>query len=134
MASMLKNIVTISLMIFIILIVIILGAGVFLNKSGTSNATATNQNTINAVNNVIVPISGAEVAQHNTANNCWTIVNNKVYDVTNLIPIHTGGPDKIILFCGKDATTAFETRDGMGSHSQRAQNILNTYYVGDLSR
>lgn len=37
---------------------------------------------------------------------CWTLVNGRVYDVTNYIPYHPGGK-KIMLGAGKDATQLF---------------------------
>ncbi|MCX6723989.1 MAG: cytochrome b5-like heme/steroid binding domain-containing protein [Candidatus Staskawiczbacteria bacterium] len=120
-----KNLVTISLTIFIILIVVVLGSGLLFNQNKASITQTTQQK--------IISITKAEVAKHNSANDCWTIVSNKVYDVTSLIPIHSGGPDKIIAYCGKDATTAFNTRNGKGPHSQKAQDALNNYYVGNLN-
>lgn len=126
-----KNAVTISLTIFVIIIVAILGAGVFINQGKTSTTPIVQQNN-NA--NTITTIALADVAKHNAADDCWIIVSNKVYNATSLIPIHTGGPEQIISYCGKDATTAFNTKDGRGAHSQRAQDILNNYYVGDITR
>jgi cytochrome b involved in lipid metabolism len=177
---MIKNIVTFSLMIFIVVVVGILGAGVYLNKN-SANTLSNNQqgnNNINPVpdnstpapavnnykgdednnpndeegergvttNNVTPPpsntvpssttptnsITAAQVALHNSYNDCWIIVSGKVYNLTNLIPIHSGGPGQIIPYCGKDGTSAFDTKNGNGSHSQRAQSILNNYYVGNL--
>ena len=130
-----KNLVTICLMVFIVVVVAILGASVFMNqnKANVANSSVQNNITSASTNTTAKSITLSEVAKHSTANDCWTIVNNKVYNVTALIPVHSGGPDKIILYCGKDATVAFNTKDGAGSHSQRAQNALETYFVGDLS-
>jgi cytochrome b involved in lipid metabolism len=128
-----KNLVTISLMIFIALFVIILGAGVFF-KQGKTTAPALTPLAQQSSAPAASAILASEVARHNSSGDCWVTISNKVYNVTNLIPIHTGGADKIIPYCGKDATTAFATKNGRGSHSQNAQNILNNYYVGNLSR
>lgn len=128
---MIKNLVTISLMIFIIAVILILSAAIYIDQGTVNIVPAVRQN--NNINTTAA-ITAIEVAKHNTASDCWTIVDNKVYNVTDLIPIHSGGPDQIIAYCGKDATTAFNTKNGRGSHSQRAKNILNSYYVGELSR
>lgn len=32
-----------------------------------------------------------EVGKHNTAEDCWIIVHNKVYDVTKFLSEHPGG-------------------------------------------
>ncbi len=74
-----------------------------------------------------------EVALHSTEGDCWLVIAGKVYDVTDWIPSHPGG-EAILEGCGTDATDMFETRP-MGSgtpHSQRARNLLEGYYIGDL--
>jgi len=115
-------------MVFIFTVVAILGLAVFHGQNNTGAIPAVQQNSITAT-----MISATEVARHNTSADCWVIINNKVYNVTSLIPVHSGGPNQIIAYCGKDGTTAFDTKDGRGSHSQRAQSILNNYYVGNLN-
>ena len=45
----------------------------------------------------------SEVSQHNTKDDCWLVVADSVYDVTNFITDHPGG-DEILKGCGKDAT------------------------------
>jgi len=52
-------------------------------------------------------ISAAEVAKHNTADDCWVIVNGQVLDVTKFLPDHPGGKKAILLFAGRDATEEF---------------------------
>lgn len=73
------------------------------------------------------------VSSHNTANDCWIIVQNKVYSVSSYLTQHPGGADRIIPYCGQEATQAFVTRGGSGSHSQNAYDILGAYYVGELN-
>jgi cytochrome b involved in lipid metabolism len=52
-------------------------------------------------------ITTAEVAKHNTEQDCWVIVNGEVLDVTKFLPDHPGGKKAILLFAGKDATEEF---------------------------
>lgn len=73
--------------------------------------------------------TAAEVAAHNTSADCWTIVSNKVYNLTSYIPFHPGGPAAIIGLCGHDGTAAFS---GMHSGSGSANSMLASLYVGDL--
>jgi cytochrome b involved in lipid metabolism len=73
----------------------------------------------------------AVVATHNTATSCWTVIDNNVYDLTNWISKHPGGPAAIQQLCGRDGTTIFHGQHG---NAQLQADILATYKVGPLSR
>ena len=60
-------------------------------------------------------ITAAEVAQHHTAADCWSLINGNVYDLTTYLPRHKGGPGVLTAICGKDGTSAFT-----GQHSGQA--------------
>lgn len=85
-------------------------------------------------------ISINQVATHNQANDCWTVINGKVYDLTDYISRHPGG-NTILATCGTDGTSLFDQRQtedgqavGSGSpHSSRAKQMLESYYLGDLT-
>lgn len=49
-------------------------------------------------------IAYGDVAKHATAADCWVILYDKVYDLTEFLPNHPGGPQIIIKYAGKDAT------------------------------
>ncbi len=74
-----------------------------------------------------------EVAKHNSKEDCWLLIDGKIYDVTNFIASHPGG-NEILAGCGKDATELFETRPtGSGTpHSENAREIREGFYIGDL--
>jgi L-lactate dehydrogenase (cytochrome) len=55
-----------------------------------------------------MPLTGAEVAKHNNAQDCWMIVHGRAYDVTEFLPEHPGGMKVILKYAGKDATAEFE--------------------------
>lgn len=76
-----------------------------------------------------------EVSIHNSKQNCWLVINDNVYDVTQFISNHPGG-DAILQGCGTDATELFNTRP-MGSrtpHSDKAKNNLSNFYIGNLKK
>lgn len=49
----------------------------------------------------------AEVAKHNTAADCWVVVNGQVLNVTSFLKDHPGGELAIVTFAGKDASEEF---------------------------
>mmetsp|Transcript_8578 Transcript_8578/g.11608 ORF Transcript_8578/g.11608 Transcript_8578/m.11608 type:complete len:479 (-) Transcript_8578:108-1544(-) len=72
--------------------------------------------------------SSADVAKHNTINDCWLIVNGKVYDVTDFIARHPGG-DIIMKYAGNDATDVFTAY-----HNPREFKRLPPMMVGELTQ
>lgn len=72
----------------------------------------------------------AQVATHNSQADCWAVIDNNVYDLTQWISRHPGGPDKIIPLCGTDATSNFH-----GQHDDQAKpnTQLATFMVGTLA-
>ena len=77
-------------------------------------------------------LSALDVADHAKKEDCWVIVSGNVYDVTALIPDHSGGEEAIISACGGDATEVFDTKGGKEEHSEEAQRILEEMYIGAL--
>ncbi|KAF9786874.1 FMN-dependent dehydrogenase-domain-containing protein [Thelephora terrestris] len=49
-----------------------------------------------------------EIAKHNAASDCWVIIDNKVYDVTEFLSLHPGGEQIILKYAGRDATAAYK--------------------------
>lgn len=128
-----KNLTTISLFIFWALVTAILIAGLVFYQNNKIN----NQVVGNIQNNgtsLQVTLNLAEVAKHNLATDCWTIVYNKVYNLTSFASLHSGGSGEILRDCGKDGTAGYETKYGRGPHKSGDLNILANYYVGDLGQ
>lgn len=49
-----------------------------------------------------------DVRQHSSKKDCWVIINNTVYNVTEFLNEHPGGASVILQYAGRDATKAYE--------------------------
>jgi cytochrome b involved in lipid metabolism len=78
----------------------------------------------------VAAYSIAQVATHNTAANCWIVLDGKVYNVTEWISKHPGGARAITSRCGTDASRAFANV----GHSSSADDIRATYFIGNLAQ
>jgi len=98
-------------------------------------ATSTNTATDTTGIQVDIQTSGpktytmAQVATHKGASSCWTVIEGKVYNLTAWISQHPGGEQAILSICGIDGTAAFTAQH---DHAQRQQDILATFYIGNL--
>ena len=70
-----------------------------------------------------------EVATHNTPQDCWSVVDGKVYDLTQWIDKHPGGSVIIKALCGNDGTTGFNTQH---QGQRRPADELSRFLVGTL--
>jgi cytochrome b involved in lipid metabolism len=80
---------------------------------------------------VVAALTATEVSRHATESDCWIIVNNGVYNVTQYVPQHPGGKGKIVPLCGKDATRAFEGEHG---GDRKPETMLAKLKIGDLQK
>ncbi|KAI8624997.1 glycolate oxidase [Xylariaceae sp. FL1651] len=53
-------------------------------------------------------VDGAEVAKHSTKQDCWVVINGKVWDVSEFLDSHPGGASVIFKYAGQDATEAYD--------------------------
>ncbi|PYI32008.1 acyl-CoA dehydrogenase NM domain-like protein [Aspergillus indologenus CBS 114.80] len=61
----------------------------------------------------------AEVAQHNTEDSVWCIIDHRVYDLTDFLDAHPGGSVVLNQIAGQDATTDF--------YNLHRQEVLDRY-------
>eukprot|EP00947_MAST-08B_sp_MAST-8B-sp1_P002866 g2866.t1 len=72
--------------------------------------------------------SQADVGKHSTESDCWVTVHGKVYDVTNYLDEHPGGPEIIMDLAGKDASEEFEDI----GHSADAREQMTQFLKGEI--
>lgn len=92
--------------------------------STTSSTVSIDPNTI---------LNSSEISKHNNSNDCWIIIENKVYAVSDFLARHPGGGGLITPYCGKDATQPFLSKGGRGAHSATALRLLGLIYIGDVN-
>ena len=83
----------------------------------------------NAAQPAVKTYTMAQVKAHNSASDCWTVVNKKVYDVTRWVGRHPGGKSAILSLCGKDGSRAF-----LGQHGGQGEptSVLKSFKIGTL--
>ena len=69
-----------------------------------------------------------EAKKHNTLEDCWLVMFEKVYDVTKFMDDHPGGSEIMLDVTGRDATEDFEDV----VHSSTARKQLDGIYIGEL--
>jgi len=79
-------------------------------------------------------VSAADLAAHDSADDCWMAIDGVVYDVTSYIPEHPTPPVVMTEWCGKDATEPYRTKGYGRPHSPAADALLPQYRVGQLER
>eukprot|EP01061_Rhynchopus_euleeides_P045194 TRINITY_DN8033_c0_g1_i1.p1 TRINITY_DN8033_c0_g1~~TRINITY_DN8033_c0_g1_i1.p1 ORF type:complete len:1092 (+),score=366.09 TRINITY_DN8033_c0_g1_i1:259-3534(+) len=57
-------------------------------------------------------ITPDELSRHNTAEDCWVAIHGKVYDLTEFVDEHPGGPESVSKLAGIDGTAEFAAFHG----------------------
>ncbi|KAJ5094701.1 hypothetical protein N7456_010562 [Penicillium angulare] len=52
-------------------------------------------------------LSAKEISGHRSPEDCWIVVNDQVWDMTDFLDEHPGGPNIILKYAGRDATDAY---------------------------
>ncbi len=136
-----------STIIIVVVLVILLGGGAWIyhtlhtytpstyvqeTQNGDGSTTVTTVNTETGTSTPGAPTyTLAQVATHNDATSCYSVISGKVYDLTAWINLHPGGKQAILSICGIDGTAPF-----MAQHhgAARQMSILARYYIGNLAQ
>ncbi|MGD9755171.1 MAG: cytochrome b5 domain-containing protein, partial [Acidimicrobiia bacterium] len=82
-----------------------------------------------AAGNLILSMD--EVRRHATPEDCWTVVDGTVYDMTSFIERHPAGASDIVEYlCGKDGTADFRGEHGGQGEPEK---WLATLEIGSLA-
>lgn len=85
---------------------------------------------MNSQNSSGLKFTHEEVSKHNEIEDCWVIIEDRVYDVTSFLEHHPGGYDVILDCAGSDATESFFNF----GHSDYAERLIGSYFVGILEK
>jgi cytochrome b involved in lipid metabolism len=72
-------------------------------------------------------ITLADLSKHSTQKDCWIAMNGGVYNATDFLDEHPGGPELIMQHAGKDATQDFSS-----IHSSSAFKLIEKLRIGSL--
>ncbi len=94
--------------------------------------------TLGSVTKTLQPYTETDVAKHQSKTDCWTIINENVYDLTSYIPHHKGG-DNILSACGVDGTAFFNGQQPGANgdakrHTGSANADLAKLLIGTLAQ
>lgn len=100
-------------------------SGMALTDSATQDQVLADQNLPAGV----IKLTNSEIKKHNSRDDCWSIVNGKVYNLTSFVQQHPGGIELISSICGIDGTAAFSSQHGS---SAKPNNALAGLLLGSL--
>lgn len=69
-----------------------------------------------------------EVQQHSSLDDCWMVIFDKVYNITDFVDEHPGGDYILLEYAGRDATHPFLS----SRHGSSAYKLLDKYWIGIL--
>jgi cytochrome b involved in lipid metabolism len=75
-------------------------------------------------------IPAAELARHARPDDCWMAIRGGVYDLSAYLPDHPSRPQIIEVWCGREATDAYNTKTRGRPHSPEADDLLAGYRIG----
>ncbi|XP_074597496.1 uncharacterized protein LOC141852390 [Brevipalpus obovatus] len=99
------------------------------SSSGVSaSASLTSSSSIPSTLSSLPEYTLEQVSEHCTVDDCWIVIFDKVYDVTNFLHIHPGGDYVICEHGGRDATVSFQNT----LHTKDAYDLMKKYCIGML--
>ena len=97
------------------------------SPTGQTNKPVTSEPTTAPTSNSQNMISFAELAEHDTAEDCWVVYYENVYNMTNYAKEHPVGPAVITMSCGGNGTEAYAE-----VHPESWLSLVKDVIVGKL--
>lgn len=72
----------------------------------------------------------SDVEDNDSPESCWTVIDDRVYDVTDWVEEHPGGASRIEQLCGIDGTEMFSNQH---STDDFPQEQLASFQIGELA-
>jgi L-lactate dehydrogenase (cytochrome) len=66
-----------------------------------------------------------EVSKHDSADSCWVVIREIVYDVTAFLDDHPGGARSILRYGGKDGTEEYDSLHPPGTIEKTLSPSMN---------
>ena len=116
-----------NISIIAVAILVLLGIGAFIMSNPKNDNETVKE---------VLKISIDDVKNHDQKSDCWTVIDNSVYDITSYVQSHPGG-DNILSACGVDATEYFNgekpgQNGGTNDHGGQAAAQLSRLKIGEL--
>lgn len=77
-----------------------------------------------------VRVSKDLLKSHKTVDDCWTVLNGKVYNITPYLRFHPGGVDEIMKCAGKDGTSLFMKYHAWVNYERMLEKCLVGMFIG----
>ncbi|VDK43672.1 unnamed protein product [Anisakis simplex] len=79
-------------------------------------------------------VDEVELSKHNTVDNCWIVLENKVYDVTEYLTFHPGGVNELMRAAGCDGTILFNKYHAWINHETMLKACFVGYFKGNIDK
>ena len=81
----------------------------------------------------LLTVTAQELAKHNKTNDCWIVIDGKVFNVTEYLNFHPGGVDEMMRGSGKDATELFNNTHSWVNYNSMLKKCLVGHLVSGSS-
>jgi len=78
---------------------------------------------------ILPTLTPAEVQKHSSEKSCYVTIGANVYDITDFLDSHPGGPELILEYAGKDVAEILKDEISH-RHSDSAYEMIEEFHVG----